>query len=559
MPLAGIVPISKQRFFNEFTRFIKTESGKISPPQASSAGRSLPHGGQRTTAAPGAIIVRRARGNDVATDAYRNALLTVAEMARADAAAVAGGTPGEALMEAAGTAVASEIRRRWSPRPVVVLCGPGNNGGDGFVVARLLRQAGWDVRVALLGDRGELKGDAAGNAARWDGEVGKLSPQVLVGCALVVDGLFGAGLQRPLDGAARATVEAVTEAKIACVAIDIPSGVHGDTGAVLGAAPLAALTVTFFRRKPGHLLLPGKAMCGETVVADLGIPDAVLDAIAPLAFANGPELWLDTYPWPRAEDHKYGRGHAVVAGGAEMTGAARLAARAAQRIGAGLVTVASPPSALSIYAAALAGVLVRPVSNAQEFAALLADERKNAVLIGPGAGVNRVTRDVALATLAAKRRTVLDADAVSVFAGDAESLFGATAAAPCVLTPHEGEFQRVFGDDGDKLSRTRDAARRCGAVVLLKGNDTVIAAPDGRAAINHNAPPTLATGGTGDVLAGFVLGLLAQGMAPFEAACAAAWLHGEAATSFGPGLIAEDLPETLPQVLRRLAARAGRR
>ena len=491
-------------------------------------------------------------------DANKNALLTTAEMARADAAAIASGVAGGALMEAAGGAVASALRQRWSPRPTVVLCGPGHNGGDGFVVARQLRRAGWEVRVALLGAREALKGDAALNAQRWEGEVTALSPASLDGCELVVDAIFGAGLARPLDGVARATVEAIDARRLDCVAVDVPSGLSGDSGAVLGAAPRCALTVTFFRLKPGHLLLPGRALCGETVLADIGIPTAVLAGIAPRTFVNGPELWFDRFPWPKLDDHKYSRGHAVVVGGTEMTGAARLAARGAMRVGAGILTVACAPSVAPIYAAALEGMLVRPVATETEFAKLLDDKRKNAVLVGPGAGVNRITRAIALASLAAGRATVLDADAVTVFADDPAALFAALKGGPALLTPHEGEFARLFDVSGDKLARARAAAARAGAVVLLKGADTVIAAPDGRTVINRNAPPTLATAGSGDVLSGLALGLLAQGMAPFEAGCTAAWLHGEAAHRFGPGLVAGDLPDQLPEVLRGLSARRER-
>ncbi len=483
-------------------------------------------------------------------------LLTVDEMYRADAAAMAAGVGGEALMEAAGRAVADQIRNRWAQRPITVLCGPGNNGGDGFVVARLLAAEGWPVRLALLGELSRLKGDAALNAGRWTGQIEALSTAVLDGAQLVVDGLFGAGLARAPAGVARRVIEAVNHSGIPCVAIDIPSGVDGDTGAVLEVAPRSALTVTFFRRKPGHLLLPGRGLTGELVVADIGIPEDVLADIAPAGFANRPELWLARYPWPAMTDHKYSRGHAVIAGGAVMTGAARLAARGAMRAGAGMVTVASPPAVVAVYAADMAGLLVSAVANSEEFAALLEDRRKNAVLIGPGCGVGRTTREMVLAALAAGRATVLDADAITVFQDDPESLFAASKGTNCLLTPHDGEFARLFAAGGDKLTRTRAAAAKCGAVVLLKGADTVIAAPDGRAVINHNAPPDLATAGAGDVLSGMALGLMAQGMDAFDAGCAASWLHGEAANSFGPGLVAGDLPEMLPGVLRRLKAGA---
>jgi len=480
------------------------------------------------------------------------ALLSVNEMYRADAAAAAAGVPSLSLMEAAGRAVAAAIRRRFRPRPVTVLCGPGNNGGDGFVVARLLQAEGWPVRLGLLGDRDRLRGDAAANAARWQGAVRPLDdPALLCREPLVVDALFGAGLARALDGAAAAVLQETLRRGLDVVAVDVPSGVHGDTGAVLCTAPRCRLTVTFFRAKPGHLLLPGKALCGEVVVADIGIPEHVLDAIAPATFVDVPALWVQGLPRPGAEGNKFGRGHALVSAGAVMTGAARLAAQAARRIGAGLVTVAAHPDSLAVVAGGSPGTIVAPVADDEAYAALLADARLNAMLVGPGAGVHPGTRRRVLAALGTGRACVLDADALTVFRDDPAELFTAIAG-PCVLTPHEGEFARLFRDDGDKLSRARRAAAQSGAVVLLKGADTVIAAPDGRAAINTGAPPELATAGSGDVLAGMVLGLLAQGMPAFEAACAAAWLHGACAEPAPAGLIAEDLAEALPSVLHSL-------
>ena len=483
--------------------------------------------------------------------ADRHALLTVDEMYRADRAAMAAGVPSLDLMEAAGAAAAGEIQRRWSARPVTVLCGPGNNGGDGFVVARHLASAGWPVRLALLGEVTALRGDAAVNAQRWTAPVEPADERCLDGARLVVDALFGAGLGRPLDGAARDLVRAIELRAIPCVGVDVPSGVHGDSGAVLGAAPHCALTVTFFRRKPGHLLLPGRDRCGEVIVADIGIPAGVLDGIAPATFANHPDLWRDLMPRPGVGDNKFRRGHAVVWGGSQMTGAARLAARAARRVGAGLVTIAAHPDVFAIYAGDTPGNLIMPVVEDADFRELMTDERRNAVLVGPGAGVNEETRQRVLAALEAEKACVLDADGLTVFRDDPNELFDAVGAA-CVMTPHEGEFARLFAVEGDKPARARAAAAESGAVVLLKGADTVIAAPDGRAAINANAPPELATAGSGDVLAGLILGLLTQGMPPYEAACAAAWMHGAAAAAFGPGLIAEDLPESLPAVLRGL-------
>ncbi len=410
------------------------------------------------------------------------------------------------------------------------------------------------MTLALLGARERLRGDAAAHAARWGGAVLPLEPKVLDGQGLVIDALFGAGLQRPVEGAAAAVLQAVAARRIPSIAVDVPSGVHGDTGAVLGTAAPAEVTVTFFRRKPGHLLMPGRALCGETVVVDIGIPETVLDAIAPRQHVNDPALWRERFPWPTPDSHKYRRGHVLIDGGALRTGAARLAARGAMRVGAGLVTIASPPAAWPIYATAMPGALVDPVENLGAFRTQLADARKNAVLLGPGGGAGSELRERVLAALAADRKVVLDADALTAFEGQAEALFAAIRPDRCLMTPHDGEFGRLFDPAGDKLSRTRAAAARCGAVVLLKGADTVIAAPDGRAVLNANAPPELATAGSGDVLAGFAVGLMAQGMGPFDAACAAAWLHGAAAAAFGAGLIAEDLPEALPSVLRRLRA-----
>lgn len=479
-------------------------------------------------------------------------LLTVDQMYRADAETIRRGTPGLELMQNAGAGIADHIRNRWASRPVTVICGPGNNGGDGFVVARLLADEGWPVTVGLLGDRDRLTGDAASAAALWSGPVEPLRPDLLDGAELVVDALFGAGLTRPLEGVARAVVETINDRNLTCIAVDVPSGVSGDTGEVLGVAPRCHLTVTFFRRKPGHILMPGRAYVGDTEIVQIGIGAEILETLQVRTFANGPALWLSQYPWPAARDHKYGRGHALIAGGTSMTGAARLAARAAYRAGSGLVTIASPPSAVSIYASDLAGLLISPVANDDEFAVLLEDVRKNAVLVGPGCGVSRTTRNMALAALRADKAVVLDADALTVFEDDPAALFGELAGRRTVLTPHDGEFARLFDAAGDKLTRVRQAAAASGAVVLLKGPDTVIAAPDGRAVVNDNAPPTLATGGTGDVLAGLILGLLGQGMDPFDAACCGVWLHGEAANQFGPGLIASDLPETLPKVLTQL-------
>jgi ADP-dependent NAD(P)H-hydrate dehydratase / NAD(P)H-hydrate epimerase len=504
------------------------------------------------TGVPAALPASYITAMSVSASGWRkHALLTPQQMAEADRLTIASGTSGIALMENAGRHVADVISRRWPARPTTVLCGPGNNGGDGFVAARVLAERGWPVRLALLGTVAALRGDAAQAAARWAGAIAPLDPGVLDNAALVVDGIFGAGLTRPVEGVAAAVVAAINERRLPLVAIDVPSGVDGASGEILGVAPKATVTVTFFREKPGHLLLPGRSYCGETVLTQIGIPDAVLEQISPDTTANHPEWWLGGFPWPSLATHKYTRGHALISGGAVMTGAARLAARAAARLGAGLVTVAAPEAAFAIYAAALTGVIVHPIGGLDDFHALLADRRRNAALIGPGAGVGQATRDKVLAILGADKRTVLDADALTSFSESPAALFSAIRS-PCVMTPHSGEFSRLFDTTGSKLERARRAARESGAVILLKGADTVIAAPNGHATINTNATPYLATAGSGDVLAGMTLGLLAQDMEPLPAAAAAVWLHGAAGCQIGPGLVAEDLIEGIPSELRNL-------
>jgi hydroxyethylthiazole kinase-like uncharacterized protein yjeF len=482
----------------------------------------------------------------------RTAVLDVQQTIDADRLSLVAGLSALELMANAGTAVAHAIVARWTPRPLLVLCGPGNNGGDGFVAAQLLAEAGWPVRVAALGTRDDGNGEAHRRAERWQGNVEALDPSVLDGAQLIVDALFGAGLSRPLSGKALETLAMAGDGTAPIIAIDVPSGVMGDTGEVIGAVR-AALTVTFLRKKPGHLLLPARDLCGEVVVAAIGTPTSVFDQIAPDMFENDPCLWRGLLPRTHDAADKHARGHALIYGGYPMTGAARMAARAAARAGAGLTTIAVPEMALPIYAAALTSIMVRPVVTPQDFDHLLGGSRYSAWLIGPGAGADATTLGRTVAMLATARPTVIDADAITVFQDDPELLYRAIIG-PCVMTPHEGEFRRVFDLAGDKLTRARAAAKRSGAVIVLKGSDTVIAAPDGRAIINANAPASLATAGSGDVLGGIILGLMAQGMPAFFAAAAGVWLHGAAAAEFGPGLLAEDLPDLLPSVFRHLAA-----
>jgi len=489
-------------------------------------------------------------------------ILSIAEMEHADRLAIAGGTSGFALMLSAGQAVAEAAMALVETGPILVIAGRGNNGGDGFVAAAELAARGRDVSAILLCDRETLQGDAALAARGWKGPVLPCNPQAIGKPALIIDALFGADLNRPVKGDPHDIIEAVNASGAPVLSVDLPSGINGGTGTVMGVAVRATETVTFFRRKPGHLLLPGRVYCGRVRVADIGIDPRVLDEIQPITHENSVDLWKPYFPVPRTEGHKYARGHAVVvSGGIAATGAARLATRGALRAGAGLVTLASPRDALAVNAASLTAVMIRAIDTKTEFAELLLDKRHNACVIGPGAGVGEHTRDFVLGALSAGPALVLDADALTSFADAPDQLFDvikAKAESQVVLTPHQGEFSRLFSDMSNKhplrskLERVRAAAERSGAVVLLKGPDTVVASPDGRATISSNAPPWLATAGSGDVLAGMIAGILAQGVPAFEAACIAVWMHGEAGNEAGPGLIAEDLPEVLPAVFRRL-------
>ena len=464
-------------------------------------------------------------------------LLTPDEMARADVLAPGLGVPGLVLMENAGRAVARAVVARVRPCRILVLCGPGNNGGDGYVVARRLARRGWPVTVAAL-VAPKPGTDAAGAAAQWRGAVRDFSAAEAGRAELVIDAVFGAGLSRPVDGLVAETLAAARR----LMAVDVPSGLDGTTGAIRGFAPQAEFTVTFFRRKPGHVLLPGRELCGEVVLADIGMPLAVLDVVRPMAWVNGPRLWR--LPGVGAADHKYTRGHVTVLGGAEMTGAARLAAAGARRAGAGMLSIAAAGRG-DVYRAAEAGVIVTDLGLPE----LLTDGRRQVWVCGPGLGVD-AAREALPALLAARRHVVADADVFGAFAGDPDALAGCA-----VLTPHAGEFARVFGPPGaDRIAAARAAAARTGAVVLLKGADTIVAASDGRVAVNASAPPWLATAGAGDVLAGMIGGLLAQGMVAWEAACAAAYLHGRAAALVGPGLLAEDIPSMISRAVTEISS-----
>jgi hydroxyethylthiazole kinase-like uncharacterized protein yjeF len=518
-------------------------------------------------------------------------LLTTAEMAVADRLTIEAGTPGIVLMERAGAAVARTAAHLMTARGcargrIAIFCGPGNNGGDGFVAARHLIAEGFEVSLGLFGARADLRGDAAWAAEGWAGPVTALDAVALEAADLAIDALFGAGLTRAIEGDAEDAILRLNEwtrrTGKPIVAVDIPSGIDGSTGEARGVVVAAACTVTFFRLKPGHILLPGRIHCGDVECADIGIHDDVLTQIAPQTTINMPPVWAACFPRPRIEGHKYSRGHALVlSGGRAHTGAARLAARGALRAGAGLVTVATPSEALPIHAAALTAIMTAICEGPEDLAQILADRRKNAIVIGPGLGVGKAARELVFAALARHddnalppRGIVLDADALTSFAGEPMQLAEAIAASDCsvVLTPHDGEFARLFvtkeGESrdhpatellvsGSKLKRTCRAAALMRATVVLKGADSVVADKDGRATIAQNAPPWLATAGSGDVLAGFIAALLAQGMPAFEAASAAVYLHAAAAQNFGPGLISEDIPENLPPVLRQILTTIG--
>jgi ADP-dependent NAD(P)H-hydrate dehydratase / NAD(P)H-hydrate epimerase len=464
-------------------------------------------------------------------------ILTPEQMYQADAIAVARGISSLKLMENAGRAVVDAVLLRFKKCTVAVICGPGNNGGDGFVVARLLAAKKWPVKVYLIGDLKSLKGDAAKMAAKWKGTVGTFKDFERLNHGLIVDAIYGAGLNKDFPGY---LADGMHGACAPIVSIDVPSGVDGLTGQPRHCSVIARLTVTFYRKKPAHVLQPGRRICGEIVVADIGIPDDVADELPVRIYENAKPSLPDFHP----HSHKFNRGHALVWSGPELnTGAARLAALAAARSGAGLTTIMGNPEALRVHANHLSSIMLKPADQLRE---MLEDRRITAFCIGPAAGVNDQTRKATLRMLKSGKPIVLDADALTVFADAPDELFAAIKAIAnrrVVMTPHEGEFARLFGElPGSKIERAQVAAKISGAIVVLKGSDTVIAIPDSLAFVNTNAPIKLATAGSGDVLAGIVTGLLAQGMDEYGAACAAVWLHADAANRSGRrAIIAEDI------------------
>ncbi|MEE2524848.1 NAD(P)H-hydrate dehydratase [Hyphobacterium sp. HN65] len=493
-------------------------------------------------------------------------ILSVDGHRAADAFAIAQGVAGEQLMEAAGQAVADEIIKRWSPRPAVIFCGPGNNGGDGFVVARRLREHGWPVEVAALDPDHNWSGDAGQMARRWDAPVSLLAPELIAGKGLIVDAIFGAGLSRPVPEGVQKLIISAMERAIPVVAIDLPSGLQGDAGRSAGkklsrlvGAFAADLTVTFHCLKPAHLLQPGRSLCGEVVLADIGIPEGWEAEAPPLGEINTPDVWAHL-PWGFETDiHKHRKGRlCVVSGAPSSTGAARLAALAGLRGGAGLVTLLSPPAAMQVNALHNTAIMVKRFEGPEGLLEALDERRATALVIGPGSGVGDETHDLVIAATAREAALVLDADALTSFESDPAHLFRHLRSDD-VLTPHDGEFARLFPDIAsgslNKIERARAAATAAGCTVLLKGADTVIAHPECGVRVNIHASPALATAGSGDVLAGLAGAFLAQGYGGFEAASMAAWLHGDAGIRLGEGLIAEDLPAAIPNAVAELKRR----
>ena len=521
-------------------------------------------------------------------------VLSVNEMANADSSTIESGTKGVKLMESAGRAVAKEIAKKWKKMPVIILAGPGNNGGDGFVVARLLKQKGWQVKVYLLTDANKLKGDAKTMAQRWvksskgkinhldNDKIKEIIKNISFRRTIIVDAIFGAGLNRPLKGTAKKLIDSLSvaqgETQFSVIAVDVPSGISGDSGKVLGKSVLPAdLTVTFCRLKPAHLLLPGSAICGDVCLGDIGIKDETVEKLGCKTFINAPPLWVDRINWPNEFSNKYTRGHLLVMGGERMTGAARLAAMGARRAGAGLVSIACSKNSFNIYATASeAGTIILPFDGIDDFKKIISDKRKNAIVIGPGAGesiAGVALKDLVLAAISSGANVIIDADGINAFAKNPKKLFAAikkaNKAGPAtpnvMLTPHAGEFVRLFPDIAGnlgmgKLEMARAAASISGAVVVFKGSDTVIAAPDGMAMIDSGVfgtNPWLASAGSGDVLAGMI-GAVAASSGDFDndgilSAAQAVWMHARAGAIFGPGLVAEDIVQNLPAVWDELS------
>ncbi|MEE9321678.1 MAG: NAD(P)H-hydrate dehydratase [Granulosicoccus sp.] len=506
-------------------------------------------------------------------------LLTADEMQVVDAYAARSGGDSYSLMQAAGRAVAVSVQTLpCDTRRVLVLAGSGNNGGDGVIAAEVLRQSG--IAVSLLRVRNEcvkdyktptktVVTDADRAFAAWQGSTIGLElaaaglttaiEQLLDSADVIVDALLGAGLSRDIDGLLQQLIEAVNNASAHVMAVDLPSGLDGNSHVPQSTCVQADSTVTFFRYKPVHCLYPGRALCGRLELAQIGLTASMLSSISSDCRINHPDSWRDLLPLPALDGHKFQRGHVLVRSGPlQQTGAARLSASAALHSGAGLVTLASSTDALMVNASHLTAVMLAIANTDDDWQTVIADSRISALLVGPGNGRNKATRTAVHVALASGKSVVLDADALSCWQKASLPLLAAlrSSASSVVLTPHAGEFERLFGDKDfvrlpSKLHQAQAAAAETGAVVVFKGPDTVIAAPDGRTAININAPPWLATAGAGDVLAGIIAAFLSQDVDAYTAACAAVWIHGDAACEQDFPMTAESL---IPAVSRTIAA-----
>lgn len=463
------------------------------------------------------------------------------------------------LMKKAGAAVVDQIEKHKKKKgSALVLIGPGNNGGDGWIAAQGLQLRGWNVICAPIIDPSRLKGNALRAYKSFTGPICAF-PKNLNKFDVIVDALFGAGLSKPIAGTAYNWIKKVNKSKPYKIAVDIPTGICSDTGQMLGVAFKADLTVTFFRKKRGHVLGKGLEYSGEVVVAPIGMPNKIINKIDVRVFDNCPALWKSKIPRPISSSYKHKRGHTLVFGGrADMSGAGRLAGYAALRIGSGLVTMLVPEMDLAVYAQKQMALMAKGYNNYQTVLNFIGSKNFTAFIVGPGNGVGLSTRQHAFAVLRTKQPAVLDADALTSFKDAPIALFK-TLHENAVLTPHLGEFLALFPDldpINDKIAAAMKAAKRTNSIVLLKGPDTVISSPNGVSFVNSHSSPYLATAGSGDVLAGIIAGLMAQGMRPFDAACSGAWLHGEAALRCGPGLIAEDLLNGIPKVLKKLVLSA---
>ncbi|MEO9640873.1 MAG: NAD(P)H-hydrate dehydratase [Lentilitoribacter sp.] len=486
-------------------------------------------------------------------------LLTPEQMSKADALTIESGIAGIELMRRAGAFIFEVLHQHFPKvKTVLVVAGVGNNGGDGFILAELLKRYGYDVAVTIIGDNTKIAGDARLAFDKMSKDIQPIKNPDFDDYHLIVDGIFGAGLKREVKGDFADIIHAINASATQILAIDLPSGINGQTGKVSGCAIKAQATATFFRYKPGHILFPGRELCGKVYLGQIGISEKVLNQISPRLNLNIPVLWQDHYPILKATGHKYSRGHTLsVSAGLDKSGAARLMAKAALRMGAGLVTIACPSETLSAHAARTDAIMLSKMDNEHELSNILDDKRINAVCVGPGLDPNEQTRSITKIILNTDKSVVLDAGALTAFSDEPCALFDLIKArsSPTILTPHDGEFARLFPVltlSQDKVKRTKIASETSSATVVLKGPDTVIAKGSNNAAITSNAPPWLATAGSGDVLCGIITALLAQGMPEFEAACAGVWFHGEAGAKAGPGLISSDLEIALKDVIQNI-------